>query len=418
MKEKNLLLLMTTSTYRASAYIDASKKLSINLIIGTNQPDILAHLNPGSSITLDYSKNNQSLEKIIQHAEKFPIQGVLAVDEETLILGSIVANSLGLICNSVESVSATRSKYELRKILSEEGLRNPEFKLISSEENPDLISKSISFPCVMKPTFLSGSRGVIRANNKEEFKDAYFRIKNILDEPELLIRGKDEGKMILVEEYIDGIEVAVEGIIVNREFVPITIFDKPEPMQGPFFEETIYVTPSRLPQSIQKKILKETKNASNAIQLSNGPIHAELRVDCNGNPWIIDIASRTIGGKCSRAIKFLDGISLENIILSHVMGEKIPNIMPISSSSGVMMIPIPQSGILNGVKGKEEGLQIKGIEEIEITIPLGEKVVQLPEGDRYLGFIFANSEKSEDTIKILKEAHEKLKFNIEKPVEK
>tara|TARA_A100001037_G_C15146585_1_gene636588 strand:+ start:2080 stop:3321 length:1242 start_codon:yes stop_codon:yes gene_type:complete len=413
MKKNNLLLLMTTSTYRAGAYIDASEKLSINPIIGTDQPDILGHLNPGSSITLDYSKNNLSQQKIIQHIEKFPIKGILAIDEETLILGSMVANSLGLICHSVESVSATRSKYELRKILSEEGLRNPEFKLISSEENPDLISKSISFPCVMKPTFLSGSRGVIRANNKEEFNAAYLRIKNILDEPEVLIRGKDEGKMILVEDYIDGIEVAVEGLIVNREFVPLTIFDKPEPLKGPFFEETIYVTPSKLSQSIQKKILKETKNASNAIQLTNGPIHAELRIDSNDNPWIIDIASRTIGGKCSRVIKFLDEISLESIILSHIMGEKIPKIVPMSSSSGVMMIPIPKSGILKEVKGKEEGLKIKGIEEIEITIPLGEKIVQLPEGDRYLGFIFATSDEQENTIKTLKEAHGKMEFTIQ-----
>ena len=413
MGEKSLLLLMTTSTYRASAYIDASKRLEINPIIATDQPDILGHLSPGNSITLDYSKNEQSKKKIIKHIEKFPIQGVLAIDEETLILGAMVANSLGLICHSIESVMATRSKYELRKILSEEGLRNPEFKLVSSEENPDLISKTISFPCVMKPTFLSGSRGVIRANNQKEFANAYLRIKKILDLPEMSIRGKDESKMILIEEYIDGKEVAVEGIIINGDFLPLTIFDKPEPLKGPFFEETIYVTPSTLPQSTQKKIIEETKHASNAIKLSNGPIHAELRIDGKGNPWIIDIASRTIGGKCSKAIKFADEISLESIILNHVLGEKLPDIIPISSSSGVMMIPIPKSGILKEVRGKEKCLQIEGIEEIEVTIPLGEKVVQLPEGDRYLGFIFAISDEPSNTIKILKEAHGKLNFKIE-----
>ena len=404
---------MTTSTYRASAFLEASKKLEISTIIGTDQPDILGHLNPGSSINLDYSKNNDSKKKIIEHINKFPIHGVLAIDEETLILGAIVADSLGLICHSMESVSTTRSKYELRKVLSEDGLRNPEFKLISSEENPKLISKSISFPCVMKPTYLSGSRGVIRANNEKEFTNAYLRIKNILDEPEAIIRGKDEAKMLLIEEYIDGIEVAVEGIIVNGEFLPLTIFDKPEPLDGPFFEETLYVTPSRLPKSLQEKILEETKNASNAIQLTNGPVHAELRIDRNGDPWVIDIASRTIGGKCSRAIKFSDGITLESIILSHVLGKKLPNIVPISSSSGVMMIPIPKSGVLKEVLGKEDALAIEGIEEIEITIPLGDKIVQLPEGDRYLGFIFASSKKSDETIEILKEAHKNLKFKIE-----
>lgn len=404
---------MTTSTYRASAFLEASKKLEISTIIGTDQPDILGHLNPGSSINLDYSKNNDSKKKIIEHINKFPIHGVLAIDEETLILGAIVADSLGLICHSMESVSTTRSKYELRKVLSEDGLRNPEFKLISSEENPKLISKSISFPCVMKPTYLSGSRGVIRANNEKEFTNAYLRIKNILDEPEAIIRGKDEAKMLLIEEYIDGIEVAVEGIIVNGEFLPLTIFDKPEPLDGPFFEETLYVTPSRLPKSLQEKILEETKNASNAIQLTNGPVHAELRIDRNGDPWVIDIASRTIGGKCSRAIKFSDGITLESIILSHVLGKKLPNIVPISSSSGVMMIPIPKSGVLKEVLGKEDALAIEGIEEIEITIPLGDKIVQLPEGDRYLGFIFASSKKSNETIEILKEAHKNLKFEIE-----
>ena len=219
--------------------------------------------------------------------------------------------------------------------------------------------------------------------------------------------------MLLIEEYIDGIEVAVEGIIVNGEFLPLTIFDKPEPLDGPFFEETLYVTPSRLPKSLQEKILEETKNASNAIQLTNGPVHAELRIDRNGDPWVIDIASRTIGGKCSRAIKFSDGITLESIILSHVLGKKLPNIVPISSSSGVMMIPIPKSGVLKEVLGKEDALAIEGIEEIEITIPLGDKIVQLPEGDRYLGFIFASSKKSNETIEILKEAHKNLKFEIE-----
>ena len=413
MEKKCLLLLMTTSTYRANAYLEASKKLDIDTIIGTDQPDILGHLNPGSSINLDYSKNDDSKKKITELVNKFPIHAVLAIDEETLILGAMVAESLGLICHSMESVSATRSKYEIRKILSEDGLRNPEFKLISSEENPELISKSISFPCVMKPTFLSGSRGVIRANNEKEFMNAYMRIKNILDEPEVIIRGGNEAKMILIEEYIDGIEVAVEGIVVNGKFLPLTIFDKPEPLEGPFFEESLYVTPSRLPNSVQEKILEETKNASHAIQLTNGPVHAELRIDGNGDPWVIDIASRTIGGKCSKAIKFSDGISLESIILSHVLGKQLPNIVPISSSSGVMMIPIPKSGILKEVLGKEDALAIKGIEEVEITIPLGVKIVELPEGDRYLGFIFASSEKSEETIEILKEAHKNLKFKIE-----
>jgi len=413
MEKNRLLLLMTTSTYRASSYLDASKKLKINTIIGTDQPDILGHLNPGSSITLDYSKNDDSKKKIIEYTNNFPIKGVLAIDEETLILGAMVADSLGLICHSIESVSTTRSKYELRKILSEEGLRTPEFRLISSEENPDLISKSISFPCVMKPTFLSGSRGVIRANNREEFSNAYMRINKILDEPATIIRGKDEAKMILIEEYIPGKEIAVEGIIVNGDFLPLAIFDKPEPLDGPFFEETIYVTPSRLPESVQKKILEETKNASNAIHLFNGPVHAELRINDNGDPWVIDIASRTIGGKCSRAIKFSDEISLESIILSHVLGKELPSIVPISGSSGVMMIPIPKSGVLKKVLGKENALGIKGIEEIEISIPLGEKIVQLPEGDRYLGFIFATSDKSEVTEEILKKAHENLKFIIE-----
>ena len=405
---------MTTATYRASAYMAAAQEMDVRVTVGTDRPDLLAELNPGGSITLDYSQPEVGAGLIESFAREFPIDAVAPVDDDTLILGAMAAEALGLPYHPVEAARTTRSKYELRKVLSEEGLPSPAFRLVSAQEEPEKIAASIPYPCVLKPTFLAASRGVIRANDEAEFAEAYRRVGAILDDPDTIARGGPEARMILVEDYLGGVEVAVEGLVVRGEAHILAIFDKPDPLEGPFFEETIYVTPSRLPEETQAAIREETIRAARAIRLREGPLHAELRINDAGEIHVIDVASRAIGGKCSGALEFGGGASLECLILSQALGVAPPSMEREKKASGVMMIPIPGEGVLKGVEGKEEALAVPGVAEVDISIHVGGRVVPLPEGERYLGFIFAKGERPEEVEAALRAAHAKLRFDIGK----
>ena len=403
---------MTTATYRASAYMAAAQAMGVRVTVGTDRPDLLAELNPGGSIKLDYNEPEAGAARIRSFAKEFPLDAVAPVDDDTLILGAMAAEALGLPHHPVEASRTTRSKYELRKVLSEEGLPSPSFRLVSAQEEPEKIAAHITYPCVLKPTFLAASRGVIRANDAAEFIKAYRRIGAILEEPDTIARGGSEARMILVEDYCEGVEVAVEGLVVRGEVHILAVFDKPDPLEGPFFEETIYVTPSRLPDETQTIIREETIRAARAIRLREGPLHAELRINDAGEIRVIDVASRSIGGKCAGALEFGGGASLERLILSQALGSAPPTMEREKNAAGVMMIPIPAKGVLRGVDGKEEALDVPGIVEVDISIHIGGRVVPLPEGERYLGFIFAKGERPEEVEAALRNAHEKLNFDI------
>jgi biotin carboxylase len=219
---------------------------------------------------------------------------------------------------------------------------------------------------------------------------------------------------ILVEGFIPGREVALEGLLSDGRLRVLALFDKPDPLDGPFFEETIYVTPSRLPAPVQEGITARTAEALNALGLRHGPIHAELRVNDQG-PWIIEIAPRSIGGLCSRALRFGDGTSLEELILRHSLGLDVELLERENQASGVMMIPIPQAGILREVQGQAEAEGVPGIEEVRLTIPVGQELIPPPGGARYLGFVFARGEAPEQVEATLREAHRRLTFVITPP---
>jgi hypothetical protein len=245
---------------------------------------------------------------------------------------------------------------------------------------------------------------------------AFRRVEAILRRPEVAAQGGALAKQILVEGYIPGVEVALEGLLTKGELRVLALFDKPEPLEGPFFEETIYVTPSRLPAPVQESIMACTAEAVAALGLKHGPVHAELRVNEEG-PWILEIAPRSIGGLCSRALRFGEGISLEELILRHAMGLEVDSIIRERQAAGVMMIPIPRAGVLREVRGREEARTVPGVEEIRLRIPVGQEVVPLPEGGRYLGFIFARDETPECVEAALREAHSRLTFLIRPPEE-
>ena len=409
-----LLLLMTTTTYRASAFLEAARRLAVPVVVGSDRDQVLAVANPGGHLTLDFLAPEEASRAIVEFSRRYPIRAVVSADDDGAILGAMAAAALELPHNSVDSVAAARSKHRMRDVLGAAGAPSPRFAVFSIDDDPRDIAGRVSFPCVVKPLFLAASRGVIRANDPVEFVAAFHRLAAILRRPEVAAQGGPLARQVLVETYIPGVEVAVEGLLSKGKLRVLAIFDKPDPLEGPFFEETIYVTPSRLPASVQQSIVACTAQAVAALGLERGPIHAELRVNDQG-PWILEIAPRSIGGLCSRALRFGEGISLEELILRHAMGLEVDSIIRERRAAGVMMIPIPQAGILREVRGQEEAQRVEGIEEIRLTIPVGTEVIPLPEGSRYLGFIFARAETPERVEAALREAHRRLEFIITPP---
>jgi biotin carboxylase len=411
LSKKRILLLLPTKTYRAEAFLSAASQLGVGVAIGSDQPQTLSELSPRKSLVLNFSKPEKATEKIVALAETHPLDAIVGVDDGTTVLVSMAAKALSLPHNSVESARMTRSKYEMRKVIAAAGIPSPRYELVSINTDPTEAANCISFPCVLKPLCLSASRGVIRANDTEEFAAAFRRIVHILQSPDLKARKDPRTQQILVEDFMPGIEVALEGILIQGHLKVLAIFDKPDPLDGPFFEETLYVTPSRLPISVQEDIISCTARTADALGLREGPVHAELRVNDDG-VWIIEIAARSIGGLCGRILRFGTGVSLEELIIRHAIGMEVESLQREQQPAGVMMIPIPHTGILQEVRGKKEAEQVSGIVEITISIPIGQEVIALPEGASYLGFIFARGATPEIVETSLREAHRRLEFTI------
>jgi biotin carboxylase len=333
------------------------------------------------------------------------------VDDDTTILAAQLAQALALPHNAVEAVKAARYKDVMRIALGEaEGILSPAFWVFGTDEDPHRIAERVTYPCVLKPLSLAASRGVIRADNPADFVAAFNDVLSILAESNL--ESDDPGAhQILVEEFIPGREVALEGILVDGALTTLALFDKPDPLDGPYFEETIYVTPSRLPADAQRDIAVAAERAATALGLRTGPVHAELRLNERG-AWVVEVAARSIGGLCSSTLRFGEGTSLEEIILRQAAGLVLTSLEREQRPAGVMMIPIPRAGVLREVHGLDAAQRVAGIDEITISIPCGERVEPLPRASRYLGFIFAHAEAPAAVESALRHAHELLEFVI------
>lgn len=408
---QRLLLLMTTTTYRAHAFLEAARRLDVPVVIGSERPQALAAANPAGHLTLDFQAPDEAARGIAEFAAHYPIAGIVAADDDGVILAAIAAAALGLAHNPVEAVMAARNKYRMRQVLATAGLRCPRFRRFAIDDDPAAIAPQVDYPCVVKPLSLSASRGVIRADGPVQFVAAFRRVVAILRRPDVAVSARRSTREILVEQFIPGAEVALEGLLTHGKLRVLALFDKPDPLDGPFFEETIYVTPSRFPAAVQEAIAAYTAEVACALGLRHGPVHAELRVNDQG-PWMLEIAPRSIGGLCSRTLRFGDGRSLEELILRHAIGCDVEGLEREPLAAGVMMIPIPQAGILRGVSGQGEATQVAGIEDVRITIPTGQEVIPLPEGSRYLGFIFARDETPAGVELALREAHRRLIIDI------
>jgi biotin carboxylase len=279
----------------------------------------------------------------------------------------------------------------------------------------DPASVRLPFPCVLKPLGLSASRGVIRANDAREFAEAFARIARLLTRTPDLMRDP-QSAYLQVEEFIPGREFAIEGLVTGGHLQVLALFDKPDPLDGPYFEETIYTTPSREPETVQRMIRETTQRAVEALGLTDGPIHAECRVNERG-VWMLEIAARPIGGLCARVLRFASGLGLEDVIIRHALGQRISDEVQGGEASAVMMIPIPQGGIYQGVRGVEAAQAVPAIESVAITAVPGQKLVALPEGASYLGFIFARAASPGEAERAVRDAHDKLKFEVHTALE-
>ncbi|HEV8532945.1 MAG TPA: ATP-grasp domain-containing protein [Methylomirabilota bacterium] len=410
MARPRLLLLVPTTTYRTEDFVEAAGRLDVDLVVAAEKPNALAEAVPERLLTLPFKDPAASVRQVSDYARRYPIAAVVPVDDATTVVGAAIGQALGLRANPIAAVSATRNKLAMREALGRVGVPQPGFAAFGVEEDPAGVAMGVSYPCVLKPLVLSASRGVVRADTPAELAAAWARIAAILLLPEIREMGEGASK-ILVESFVPGIEVALEGMLTAGQLQTLALFDKPDPLDGPYFEETIYVTPSRLPEARQAAVADCAARAARALGLTDGPIHAELRINDAG-PWLIELAARSIGGLCARTLRFGTGMTLEEIILRHALGWPIASLERERPAAGVMMIPIPRGGILRGVDGLDQARAVPGIEDITISMHAGQRIVPLPEGSEYLGFIFSRAASPNEAEASLRRAHELLRFQI------
>jgi biotin carboxylase len=412
---KRLLLLIPTTTYRTLDFVEAARRLDVDLVIASDRANVMSREFPDHLLTLPFRDPAAAVEEVRGFAARRPLDAAVPVDDLTTVVAAEIASALGLRSSPVAAVGATRNKLVMRERLARAGVPSPTFTAFDVGADPAAAAGRVGYPCVLKPLVLSASRGVIRADGEAEFVTAFRRIAAILADPEVRALGEGADR-ILVEGFVPGIEVALEGLLVSGELRTLALFDKPDPLDGPFFEETIYVTPSRLPDSAQAAVRECAARAAAALGLSEGPVHAELRLarDASGRDvaWIIEVAARSIGGLCSRTLSFGTGMSLEEIILRHALALPIPSLERERRAAGVMMIPIPRGGVLEDVEGLDAARAVPLIEDVTIAMHKGQEVVPLPEGSRYLGFIFSRAPDPAAAEAALRQAHAHLRFVI------
>jgi len=414
-----LLLLLPSTTYRATAFVEAARQLDVALTVASELPSAFEREQPSGLLTLDFADPDRAAEQAGVFAREHPLAGVLGVDDDTAVVAAAVATRLGLRGNPVPAALAARDKQRQREQLAGASVPVPRFVLTPADADPESLSRQVEYPCVLKPLRLSASRGVIRADNPAGFVAAFRRLGAILAQPDVAACG-EPARRLLVEQFIPGPEVALEGLLVGGRLRLLALFDKPDPLDGPFFEETIYVTPSRLAPAAQHAIAATAQAAATALGLVEGPVHAELRHNERG-PWLIEMAARPIGGRCSAALRFesRDGgrgtgdVSLEELIVRHALAMDLPAFQREDRASGVMMIPVPGAGVLREVRGVEAARSVPLVEAVLITAHQGQRLVPLPEGARYPGFIFARGDGAREVEAALREAHRRLEFVME-----
>ncbi len=399
------LLLAPARSYRTAAYRRAARALGVELVVGSEGE---CSLTPAAErgLALDPRDREASLAAIAAEAQRAPIGAVLASDDATVELAALAARRLGLPHNAPHAARLTRRKDLARARLAEAGVAVPAFRRLDLAGDLERQAAALEYPCVIKPLALSGSRGVMRVDGAAALPGAARRLARIVAaEPD-----PEERRFALAEAFVPGVEVALEGLLAGGELRVLALFDKPDPLDGPFFEETYYVTPSRLPAAEQRRVWACVAAACAAYGLREGPVHAELRLD-RGRPWLLEVAARTIGGDCARLLRFASGCGLEEVVLAQALG-RAPRLDPLEGAAGVLMIPTERAGTLRRVEGVLAARAVPGVEDVVITLRAGYELVPLPEGASYLGFVFARAATPEAVEAALRAARARLRVVV------
>jgi biotin carboxylase len=396
-----VLVIVPNDSYRAADFVAAAEALGVDLSIASEERPPLR--TDDRFVQIDCANPVASAEAVAGLASHTPVDAIVAADDTGVEIAALAAESLGLPANPPHAAHATLDKAAAREALRAGEVPQPEFRLLSAGEDPVSAVASFGGPVVMKPTNLSAGRGVLRVDDPQGAAETTERIRGIL-----AAAGEDPTADLLIERYVDGPEVSVEGIIWDGEVEILAVFDKPIAMTGPAFEETIFVTPSRHSVEVLAEIERVTTAAVHALGLTEGPIHAELRIE-DGRPRIIEVAGRTIGGLCGRALRFgLLGAPLETMVLRHALGMRKRSLRRERAAAGVLMIPIPRAGTLREVRGLDEVRSMPNVTSVEVTAPVGSRVAPPPDGDRYLGFVFARAVDPAEVETTLRDALETI----------
>ena len=415
---KRVLIVATTTGYQIRSFGEAAGKIGVRLVFASDRCDQLDDPWWDQAIPIRFQDEPASLRVIVEAFGSTPPDGIIAVGDRPVTIAARANEAFGLAANPTKAALASRNKLQSRRMLQAAGLPVPIFRALSIDDDPWFVALTLQYPVVVKPLAMSGSRGVIRADNTCDFVRAFERIRALLQQPEVRAERDSAHGMLLVESFIPGQEYAVEGILTDGRLQVFTLFDKPDPLDGPFFEETIYLAPSREPSALQAQIISAVAAGASAMGLRHGPFHAECRVNDRG-VYLLEIAARPIGGLCSKALRFVSPhgeASLEEVLLRHALREDVSAFTRERAASGVMMIPIPRRGIYKGVDGEREARSVPDIVDLQITAKPDAKVIPLPEGKSYLGFIFAHAPTTLAVEQALRAAHAKLRFQIDREI--
>ena len=414
---KRVLLLATTTGYQIRSFGEAADAVGVRLLLASDRCDQLDDPWWDGAVPVRFHDTAASVEAVVRALETAPPEGIIAVGDRPTVLAARLASAFGLEGNPPEAAAASRNKLQARARFRAAGLPTPRFRAAHVDDDPAVLAREIAYPAVIKPAALWASRGVMRVDDAAGFRAAFDRLRALLRSVDIRMERDAIHEQVVIEDFIAGAEYAVEGVLTRGAFRAFAIFDKPDPLEGPFFEETIYVTPSRLRVAAQQQMIDAVAAAARALGLHHGAIHAECRVNPQG-VFVLEVAPRPIGGLCAKSLRFHHrerrDLSLEEVLLRHAVGEDVSDCEREPRAAGVMMVPITRRGLFRGVEGVDAARAVAGIDDVRITAKPDVLLVPLPEGRSYLGFIFAHGDDPAGVEESLRGAYGMLRFRVER----
>ena len=415
---RRVLLISTTTGYQTRSFSEAAQRLGVDLVFATDRCHRLEDPWRDKAIPVRFHEEEAFVRAVREENQRCPFDGLLALGDRPAVFVALANEALGLSGHPPLAARRSGNKLETRKRFADAGLPCPVFREMSLESALEPALAEREFPCVVKPLALSGSRGVIRVDNPGELASAIRRVRRLLARADILQRRHRDDSKLVLESFIPGLEYAVEGVIEHGVLRVLALFDKPDPLNGPYFEESIYVTPSVAPVQTQRRIEQAVSGAVQALGLHHGPVHAECRVNDQG-VFVLEVAARPIGGLCAKTLRFVGRggvVSFEELLLRHSLGESMSRYRRETAASAVMMIPIPRAGVYRRTDQITSASAVPGVVDLVITAKADQRLEPLPEGASYLGFIFARAREVADAVTAVRESHALLKIVIETPM--